>query len=125
MTDICPDGMFQRGDHPVFPTAFVAIVGWRFPIAFPVAQLQVVGHEALSVESGSSVPRAKQPVAITGVWLLSRGPDAFVLVEVDGAWRRCIVERLDGNFSHIIEPSGIRKAPIDDDLTRAAGRADG
>lgn len=60
-------------------------------------------------------------LAIGGVWLYNEADESFangadrwvVSVEVDGVWRRCIVEAADGPSSHIIEPSGIRKAPVD------------
>ncbi len=55
------------------------------------------------------------------MWLYSEvdenyanGPDRWVVaVEVNGLWRRCIVESADGPTSHIIEPGGMRSAPID------------
>lgn len=60
------------------------------------------------------------PVSVTGVWLLVGRPDGAdtfdtveVLVEVDGAWRQVVVERAcSGPVSHIVEPVGIRKAPV-------------
>lgn len=50
-------------------------------------------------------------IAVSGVWLRRIGDYAEVLVEIDGDWRLAIVERLDGFFSHIIEPSGMQSAP--------------
>lgn len=52
-------------------------------------------------------------IAISGVWLRREGEDAVVLVEIDGEWRRVIVERVDGSFSHIAERGGIENAPKD------------
>jgi hypothetical protein len=52
------------------------------------------------------------PIPITGVWLRRIGDEAQVLVEIDGKWRMCVTEPLDGNFSHIVEPSGIIKSPV-------------
>lgn len=60
-------------------------------------------------------------VAVGGVWLYAevdenyaRGPDRWVVaVEVDGTRRRYVVEQADGVFLHVIEPSGIRRAPLD------------
>lgn len=60
------------------------------------------------------------PVSVTGVWLRVSKQDVDesydtveVLVEVDGAWRQVVVERAcSGPVSHIVEPVGIRKAPV-------------
>lgn len=50
------------------------------------------------------------PVAITGLWLRSKGSDRLqVLVEMDGGWRIVIEESTNNeNISHIVEPLGIR-----------------
>jgi hypothetical protein len=61
-----------------------------------------------------SIGWMQTPIPVTGIWLRREGDDAVVLAEVDGRWRRLIGEALDGQFSHIIEPSGITKAPTDD-----------
>jgi hypothetical protein len=54
-----------------------------------------------------------KPIQISGLWLRRIGVWAEVLVEIDGEWRLCIREVYDGCFSHIIEPDGIRKSPLD------------
>ena len=54
------------------------------------------------------------PIGITGLWLRREGNDAVVLVEVDGEWRKVIVEYWDGAYSHISEQAAIRKAPVDE-----------
>lgn len=59
------------------------------------------------------------PAPVTGVWLRKasayNGGRLEVLVEVGGVWRRVIDDRADdGPISHIVEPAGIRKAPVDD-----------
>lgn len=67
----------------------------------------------------------QEPVPVTGVWLRVSGgaPDSAydvveVLVEVDGSWRQVVVDRAcSGPVSHIVEPSGIRKAPAPEWLT--------
>ncbi len=65
----------------------------------------------------------KRGVLVTGVWVrtLDRSPDdetngIEVLVEVAGKWR--LIQShgphdLDGVISHITEPLGIKKAPLD------------
>jgi hypothetical protein len=53
----------------------------------------------------------KETVQVSGVWLRRSGDRVIVAVEIDGLWRDVIVERLDSNFSHIVESSGIRAAP--------------
>lgn len=62
-----------------------------------------------------------ESVGVSGVWLYNEVDDDYVngparwvvAVEVNGLWRRCIVESADGPTSHIVEPSGIRNAPLD------------
>ena len=51
-----------------------------------------------------------EPVEVTGIWLLRLGNDVFVKAEIDGAWVEVIREGIDGSFSHIVEPGGMRKA---------------
>jgi hypothetical protein len=48
------------------------------------------------------------PVAVTGIHLLRIGDSVIVRVEIDGKWVEVIREQVDGLFSHIVEPSGIR-----------------
>lgn len=48
------------------------------------------------------------PVEVSGIWLQREGDDAVVMVERDGRWIEVIREHVDGPFSHIVEPSGIR-----------------
>ena len=62
----------------------------------------------------------KPPIGITGIWLLREGDDAVVMAEVDGEWRRVIVERLDGWFSHIVEQFAIQNAPVKHFATKDA-----
>lgn len=49
-------------------------------------------------------------VPISGVWLRRVGDKVIVSVEIDGRWRDVIVEFYDGQFSHIVETSGIESA---------------
>ncbi len=56
---------------------------------------------------------------VTGVWLRKatahNGGQIEVLVELDGKWRKVIVDRADdGPISHIVETAGILRAPVDD-----------
>jgi hypothetical protein len=53
-----------------------------------------------------------EPVAVTAVWLRKVGSDVDVLLEIDGVWRLVIQELDDGNYSHIVEESGIRSAEV-------------
>lgn len=61
---------------------------------------------------------SKEPaVQITGVWLQKstahNGNGLRVLVEVGGEWREVITEIADdGPISHIVEPTGITRAPV-------------
>ena len=63
-----------------------------------------------------------EQISITGIHLVHEGgeddpkADAVVLVEIDGKWHEVIRENIHGNFSHIIETGGIRKAQIRDKL---------
>lgn len=52
------------------------------------------------------------PVPVTAVWLRKVGSYVDVLLEIDGEWRLVIQEIDDGNYSHIVEESGIRKAEL-------------
>lgn len=49
---------------------------------------------------------------ITAVWLRKIGENAEALIEVDGLWRLAIEEPVDGNFSHIVEQSGLEKTRV-------------
>lgn len=51
-------------------------------------------------------------IPVGGVWLRKVGSNVQVLVEVDGFWRLAIEEPDDGNYSHIVEPAGIRSACV-------------
>ncbi|MEW6737503.1 MAG: hypothetical protein AB1489_39845 [Acidobacteriota bacterium] len=53
-------------------------------------------------------------IEISGIWLLRRGKDAQVLVEINGEWRLAISELYDSNFSHIAEPIGSGNWPVVD-----------
>jgi hypothetical protein len=50
----------------------------------------------------------KPPVAVDGIWLLRLGDRVIVRAEVEGRWIDIIEEHIDGSFSHIVEPAGIR-----------------
>lgn len=63
---------------------------------------------------------AQPPVPVTGLWLRGAGgtdnPVVEVLVEFDGHWHLVGQESIDQLpllASHIWEPSGIRRAPLD------------
>ncbi len=49
-------------------------------------------------------------VPITGVHLFKSGEHTVVAVEIGGAWIEVIHERSDGEFSHIVETSGMFEA---------------
>jgi hypothetical protein len=62
-------------------------------------------------------------IEVSGIWLRGAGTDHVqVLAEVDGEWRVVIPpERIhaDGTIqtiSHIVEPDGIAKAPVAQDI---------
>lgn len=48
-------------------------------------------------------------VAVSGLWLRKMGDRAEMLAEnpATGEWVLLVSEQIDGNFSHICEPSGI------------------
>lgn len=61
----------------------------------------------------------KRPVDVTGVWLDAHSGRIRVRVEIAGEWRTVIDEHNDdGHISHIIEPSGMLKAPRSTELDR-------
>ena len=47
-------------------------------------------------------------VPVTGIHLLRIGDQAIVRAEIDGVWVEVIREHVDGSFSHIVEPAGMR-----------------
>lgn len=51
-------------------------------------------------------------IAVDGIWLRRIGDEVQVLADVGGAWRLVITEHADGNYSHIVEPAGIRSACV-------------
>lgn len=51
-----------------------------------------------------------EPIAVTGIMLRRYGNYAIVEAEIDGKWVMVVSEPLDSNFSHIVEPSGMRLA---------------
>lgn len=51
---------------------------------------------------------AKEPICVTGIWLVKVGNNACVRVEVGGRWVEIIEEHEDGPFSHICEPGGVQ-----------------
>lgn len=59
------------------------------------------------------LPQSADSVRVTGIWLRRNGDLAEVLAEVDGEWLLVISEQLEGHFSHIVEPGGIRRAGAD------------
>jgi hypothetical protein len=62
-------------------------------------------------------------VTISGIWLRKIGDTVQVLAESKGTngkfWFLVIEEQVDGNFSHIVEPTGILNAPLDPLYTMA------
>lgn len=46
-------------------------------------------------------------VPVMGVRLAKDGEHTVVSVEIGGTWVEVIRERSDGNFCHIVEPSGM------------------
>lgn len=61
----------------------------------------------------------KDNITVSGVMLCRIGDHAIVKVEQNGQWVEVIREFLDSNFSHIVEPSGMR-----DRIARAAHAID-
>ncbi len=52
-------------------------------------------------------------IGVKGIWLRRIGDEVQVLAEGEGGWRIVITEAIDGQFSHIVETSGIASAPLD------------
>lgn len=50
----------------------------------------------------------REVIAVSGIMLRRSGLNAIVSVDIDGTWHDVIVEPLDANFSHIVEPRGIQ-----------------
>ncbi len=55
-------------------------------------------------------------VEVSGIKLVREDVDAVVYGEINGVWVELIREELDARFSHIVEPSGMRKA-LEDKLS--------
>lgn len=51
----------------------------------------------------------KKGITLTGIRLHRDMNDAVVSVEINGKWIEVIREGCDSNFSHIIEPLGIKR----------------
>lgn len=49
-----------------------------------------------------------KPISIDGIMLRKEGDYTIVEVDIDGHWVTVIRELSEGNFSHIVEPDGIR-----------------
>lgn len=47
---------------------------------------------------------------IKGIWLVRVGDCASVRVEIADKWVEVLSERIDGPFSHIVEPGGVMRA---------------
>lgn len=60
----------------------------------------------------------KETIEVSGIWLRQNGSDVTVLAEIDGQFRKVICEKSYGpnesTISHIVEPNGMKKAPVDD-----------
>jgi hypothetical protein len=54
-----------------------------------------------------------QSIAVDGIWLRREGEYAVVLAELDGKWVEVIREHVEGPFSHIVEPDGIKAKATD------------
>jgi hypothetical protein len=55
---------------------------------------------------------SEDAITITGIHLMRHSEHVCVSVEIGGKWVEVIRERHDGSFSHIVEPSGMRKAAL-------------
>lgn len=59
----------------------------------------------------------KRPVEVTGIWLDAHSGRIRVRAEIGGEWRTVIEEtNSEGHISHIVEPSGMLKAPLSVEL---------
>jgi len=53
-------------------------------------------------------------ICISGLWLRRIGDKVQALIEWHGHWYVACEEHFDGPFSHIVEYSGMMKAPLDE-----------
>lgn len=53
--------------------------------------------------------KGNKPIAIDGIHLWRDERHVYVEVDINGTWHK-VIKELDGNFSHIVEPDGIRDA---------------
>lgn len=63
-------------------------------------------HSALKAQAEGR-PANDSFVDVSGLWLCKEGEHTVVKAEVGGQWIPVIRERSDGEFSHIVEASGI------------------
>lgn len=54
------------------------------------------------------IVQVKDSITITGIMLRRSGNKVIVETEFDGHWHPVITEYIYSNFSHIVEPSGMR-----------------
>jgi hypothetical protein len=59
----------------------------------------------------------KRPVEVTGIWLDTHSGHIRVRAEFGGEWHTIISEKnSEGHISHIVEPTGMLKAPLSTEL---------
>lgn len=51
----------------------------------------------------------EKTMSITGVMLRAEGDDAIVELEIGGVWHQIIRCDMRSSFSHIVEPSGMKR----------------
>lgn len=66
--------------------------------------------ERRTILTGPRRESLQEPISIMGIHLFRTGEYVVVAAEIDGKWVEVIRERHDGAFSHIVEPSGMRRA---------------
>ena len=79
-------------------------------IAFGVASGLKLAKKYHGAQNMTIMHETNPELSIGGIWLLRDGDHIIVRAEIGGSWIDVIRERHDGMFSHIVEPSGMRKA---------------
>lgn len=101
-------------DHPVLP-------GLREAAEHVRRRLQDAAAPAVLDVELPAAAGSQPPAVISGAWLRRLGDKAQMLVELNGHWRLLASANLGDQFSHIAEPNGMRRAPVDEDALAGGG----
>jgi hypothetical protein len=62
---------------------------------------------------GANKGGPQKSMDISALWIRKEGDSVVMLFERDGKWHEACREKLDGQFSHIVEYSGMLSAGLD------------